>query len=183
MKFGVAYLTHPRYVESAVEADRLGYDSIHLYDSPLVFSELFTVAGAIASRVTRANVALSVAVPFLRLPHVLASGVGTLNRFAPGRVQLGLGTGYTAAQSIDVPADSWATVIDTIRICRGILADRVTEVQVKDRTRGVRHLHSDLGYINVDDPVSIHVSAAGPKGMRVAAEHADGFYAMTAGQR
>lgn len=183
MKFGIAYLTHPRYVDSAVEADRLGYDSVHLYDSPLVFSEVFTVAGAVASRTSRTKVALSVAVPSLRLPHVLASGVGTLNRFAPGRVQLGLGTGYTAAQTTDTKADTWASVADCVRICRGILANEVTDVEIKGQVRGVRHLHADLGYINVDDPVSICISAAGPKGTGVAADLADGFYAMSAGQR
>ena len=183
MKFGIAYLTHPRYVDSAVEADALGYDSIHLYDSPLVFSEVFSVAGAIASRVSRAKVALSVAVPSLRLPHVLASGMGTLNQFAPGRVQLGLGTGYTAAQTTDTKADTWATVADTVRICRGILSNEVTDVTIKAQVRGVRHLHADLDYINVNDPVPICISAAGPKGMGIAADMADGFYAMSAGQR
>ena len=183
MKFGIAYATHPDVIASCVEADRLGYDAVHLYDTPLVFSEVFSVAGAVAVLTERIRIGISVAVPYLRLAHVLASGVGTLNQMAPGRVQLALGTGFTAALTTGSKAETWATVADVARVCRGILADELTEATVKGERRLVKHLHSDLGFINTRDLVPIHISAAGPKGMRTTAELADGFYTMSAGRR
>ena len=183
MKFGIAYATHPGIVGNVELAEELGYDSVHLYDSPLVFSELFVVAGMVAARTERIGISISVAVPFLRLPHVLASGVGTLSQAAPGRVSLGFGTGFTAALTTGVSADSWATVRETIRIVRGILADEETEATIKGEQRTIKHLHADLGHINVHDFVPIAISAAGPKGLRVVGEVADGFFTMSAGQR
>jgi 5,10-methylenetetrahydromethanopterin reductase len=183
MKFGIAYPTHPSILANVVEAEQLGYDSVHLYDTPLVFSEVFVVAGMVAARTDRIGISISVAVPFLRLPHVLASAVGTLNQAAPGRVSLGFGTGFTAALTTGSPIDSWATVRETIRICRGILGDHETEAVIKGERRTIKHLHADLGHINVNDPVPISISAAGPKGLRVVGEVADGFFTMSAGQR
>ncbi|GAB3200992.1 hypothetical protein GCM10027062_21860 [Nocardioides hungaricus] len=183
MRFGIAYATHPDVIASCVEADRLGYDAVHLYDTPLVFSEVFSVAGAVAAKTERVRIGISVAVPHLRLPHVLAAGVGTLNAMAPGRVQLALGTGFTAALTTGSTADTWATVADAVRVCRGILGDELTEAPVKGGRRWVKHLHADRGFINTHDEVPIYISAAGPKGMRVTAELADGFYTMSAGQR
>lgn len=183
MKFGIAYPTHPGIVPNVEQAEQLGYDGVHLYDTPLVFSEVCVVAGMVAARTEQIGISISVAVPFLRLPHVLASAVGTLNEAAPGRVMLGFGTGFTAALTTGSPADSWATVRETIRICRGILADEETEAVIKGEPRTIKHLHADLGHINVHDPVPICISAAGPKGLRVVAEVADGFFTMSAGQR
>lgn len=183
MRFGIAYPTHPAIIPNVELAEALGYDSVHLYDSPLVFSEVCVVAGMVAARTERIGISISVAVPFLRLPHVLASAVGTLNEAAPGRVTLGFGTGFTAALTTGSPADSWATVRETIRICRGILADEETEAVIKGERRTIKHLHADLGHINTRDRVPICISAAGPKGLRVAAEVADGFFTMSAGER
>jgi 5,10-methylenetetrahydromethanopterin reductase len=183
VRFGIAYATHPDVIDSCVEADHLGYDAVHLYDSPLVFSEVFSVAGAVAARTENVRIGISVAVPHLRLPHVLAAGMGTLSAMAPGRVQLALGTGFTAALTTGSKADTWATVADVVGVCRGILHDELTEAPVKGGRRLVKHLHADHGFINTRDEVPIHISAAGPKGLRVTAELADGFYTMSAGQR
>ena len=137
MKFGIAYPTHPGIVPNVEQAEQLGYDGVHLYDTPLVFSEVCVVAGMVAARTEQIGISISVAVPFLRLPHVLASAVGTLNEAAPGRVMLGFGTGFTAALTTGSPADSWATVRETIRICRGILANEETEAVIEGEPRTI----------------------------------------------
>ncbi len=129
------------------------------------------------------TIGISVAVPHLRLPHVLASAVGTLNQGAPGWLVLGLGIGFTAALTTGNKADSWATVREYVRVCRSLLAGQETQVVIKGEPRTIRHRHADHGYVNVVDPVPIYVSAVGTKGLRVTTEVSDGLYAMSAGQR
>lgn len=183
MKFGLAYATHPGIVPSVVCAEQLGYDIVHIYDTPLVFSEVFVVSGLVAARTSRIGIGISVVVPYLRLPHVVASGVGTLNEAAPGRVVVAFGTGFTGALSTGSAPDSWDTVREYVRVCRDLLSNRETEVVVKGRKRLIGHLHADLGYIDCRDAVPIFVSAAGPVGLDVAANVADGLYLMSAGER
>jgi 5,10-methylenetetrahydromethanopterin reductase len=183
MRFGVSFASAPAMVPVALEAERLGYDTVHFYDTPLVCSDPFVVAGLVADRTERITIAISVAIPFLRLPHVLATSVGTLNQIAPGRIVLGFGTGYTAALTTGSRPDSWATVREHIRVCQDLLAGGETQVVVKGETRTICHLHPERGFVNVTDPVPVYVSATGSKGLAVAAEVADGIYTLTGARR
>src|ERR1700748_1842452 len=99
MRFGVSFASQPSMVDTAVEAERLGYDWVGFYDTPLGCSDPFVVAGLVAEKTQRVKIANAVAIPYLRLPHALATAAGTLNQIAPGRIALGFGTGYTGAQT------------------------------------------------------------------------------------
>jgi alkanesulfonate monooxygenase SsuD/methylene tetrahydromethanopterin reductase-like flavin-dependent oxidoreductase (luciferase family) len=183
VKFGLSFASQPAMVPIAVEAERLGYDSVGFYDTPLVCSDPFVVSGLVAAQTERIRIGISVAIPYLRLPHVLATAATTLNEIAPGRITLGLGTGYTAAQTTGSKPDTWATMREHIEVCRSLMAGEETEALIKGERRTIRHLHPDLGYVNVKDPIPIYLSAVGPKGRRITAELADGLYTIIGGRR
>src|SRR3989442_3292482 len=90
---------------AALEFDRLGFDSVwvcdHLYGVPLpnlpifeAWSELAAVA-AITERVVLGTL---VTPPFFRNPAVFAKQVATIDHVANGRVIVGLGGGWFAAE-------------------------------------------------------------------------------------
>src|ERR1700748_2156336 len=114
MRFGVSFASQPSMVDTAVEAERLGYDWVGFYDTPLVCSDPFVVAGLVSERSERIEIAIAVAIPYLRLPHALATAAGTLNQIAPGRIALGFGTGYTRAPTAGSKAATWETGGQTV---------------------------------------------------------------------
>src|SRR6059036_1599003 len=71
----VGYITH---------AENLGYSHAWVTDSPMIRSNCWAVL-ALAAHQTRT----------LRLGPVAANGIATINRIAPGRCFIGLGTGHT----------------------------------------------------------------------------------------
>jgi F420-dependent oxidoreductase-like protein len=91
--------------DAAVEFDRLGFDSLwvcdHLYGVPmptLPILEAWTELAAIAAVTARVALGTLVTPPYFRNPAVLAKQVATLDQIAPGRVILGLGAGWFAAE-------------------------------------------------------------------------------------
>ena len=82
----IGYITH---------AENLGYRNCWVTDSPIIRSNCWAVL-ALAAQATRTmRLGTGVAVPPLRLAPVTANGIATINRLAPGRCFLGLGTGHT----------------------------------------------------------------------------------------
>jgi F420-dependent oxidoreductase-like protein len=90
---------------AAVEFDRLGFDSVwvcdHLYGVPLPTLPIFeawTELTAVAAITERVRLGTLVTPPFFRNPAVLAKQVATLDQVANGRVIVGLGAGWFAAE-------------------------------------------------------------------------------------
>lgn len=183
MKFGLTFASHPGMVPVAVEAERAGYDWLGFYDTPLVCADPFVVAALVAAETARINLAIDVAIPYLRLPHALATAVGTLNQVAPGRIQLGFGTGYTGAQTTGSRPDTLATIREHVRVCRALLAGEEVEAEIKGHPRRIVHLHPERGFVNMDGQVPIFISALGPKGRELTAEVADGLMTICGGKR
>ena len=183
MRFGVSFASSPAAVDVTAQAERLGYDCAWFYDTPLVCSDPFAIMALAARATERIDLGLGTAIPRLRMPHVLATAIGTLELLAPGRILLGFGTGYTGALTMGMPPSPWQTIVDQVAVCRALLAGEETEITVEGKRRLVRHLHPDRGYVDLTRDVPIYLSALGPKGMDITADIADGFITITAGAR
>jgi probable F420-dependent oxidoreductase len=122
-------------VSLARTAEDLGYEMVWLPDHLLpprpygatyggVYEPLITMT-AIAAATRRIRFGTSVLVLPLRDPFLLAKQVSTLERLAPGRLTLGVGTGWDATEFAAVGADFGD---------RGVRAD--------EALRLIRHLHA-----------------------------------------
>src|SRR5437870_1293135 len=90
---------------AAVEFDRLGFDSVwvcdHLYGVPLPHLPIFEAwseLAAVAAITERVELGTLVTPPFFRNPAVFAKQVATIDQVANGRVIVGLGGGWFAAE-------------------------------------------------------------------------------------
>jgi probable F420-dependent oxidoreductase len=100
-----------RMIDLAVEAERMGFDSVWVGDSILArprFEALTTLA-AIAARTTRVEIGTAVYLTPLRHPVPLAHTVGNLDLLSGGRLLFGIGLG---PQSPPVMAEYAACGID-----------------------------------------------------------------------
>lgn len=82
----IGYITH---------AENLGYSHCWVTDSPMIRSNCWAVLALAAQQTRRMRLGTGVNVPGLRLAPVVANGIATINRLAPGRCFIGLGTGHT----------------------------------------------------------------------------------------
>ena len=66
-----------------------------------------------------------------RIPPVHVAAMATLNRLAPGRVFLGVGTGNTATRSMGQTPMNIAEYAEHLRVLRGLLRARAGGLHVQ----------------------------------------------------
>lgn len=106
MKLGISIgpqkVSWKRIETTAILADKLGYDSLWLFDHILPLTddlddpvfETWTLMGALAQATERLELGTLVTCNTLRAPALLAKIVMTVDHISHGRVILGLGAGY-----------------------------------------------------------------------------------------
>ncbi|GAA4989848.1 TIGR03557 family F420-dependent LLM class oxidoreductase [Actinopolymorpha pittospori] len=170
-------------LDYALLAERLGFEIVAVSDhfqpwrhhgghAPLVFSWL----GALAHASERLTIGTSVLTPMLRYhPSVVAQGFGTIEKLAPGRVYLGVGTGEAMNE---VPATGTAWPGGKERRAR--LAEAVTlirELWTRERvTFDGTYYRTDKAtvYERPDVLVPIYLAASGPLAGKLAGRIGDG---------
>jgi F420-dependent oxidoreductase-like protein len=109
LRFGVTLpqikRSWPEARDAALEFDALGFDSVwvcdHVYGVPnpgLPIFEAWTELAAVAALTERVELGTLVTPPFFRNPAVLAKQIATLDHISGGRVIVGLGAGWFAAE-------------------------------------------------------------------------------------
>src|SRR5207237_2546088 len=93
MRFGIC-------VMADIDAESLGYDSVWVTDSQMIFSDCYAVLALAARQTRRIRLGPGTAICGTRIPAVHVAAMATLNRLAPGRVHIGVGTGNTAMRSM-----------------------------------------------------------------------------------
>jgi 5,10-methylenetetrahydromethanopterin reductase len=82
---------------------------------------------------------MGVAIPSTHLAP-MADGLATLNQLAPGRIDLGVGTGYTARLLLGVPALKLAEIREYLRIVRALLAGEIVDYEFEGAPRKIADL-------------------------------------------
>ncbi|OGA05071.1 MAG: hypothetical protein A3H35_04770 [Betaproteobacteria bacterium RIFCSPLOWO2_02_FULL_62_17] len=156
-------------------AEDLGYYRAWMYDTPMLNSELFVSLTAAAMRSSKIRIAPGVMIPGNRIAPVAASGLATLNALAPGRLDWGMGTGFTARRTLGQRPVKLADLEEYVRVVRGLLAGDTLEWEFEAKRRKIRFLDPGIGAINIKDPISLHLSAFGPKARQMVAKLGAGF--------
>src|SRR5256886_9097062 len=100
MRFGICVMANVDEIGFFSHAEALGYDSVWVTDSQMLFSDCYAVLALAAQQTRRIRLGPGVAICGTRIPPVHVAAMATLNRLAPGRVHLGVGTGNTATRSM-----------------------------------------------------------------------------------
>src|SRR4051794_8424702 len=166
MEIGCGFASSFEAARQAQVAESLGYDYIGFYDSPALEPDVWlTVADALRST-ERITVGTYVLIPHPRHPMAQASAIATLLHQAPGRLEVGLGTGFTGRMAMGQRPLSWAYMRKFVAQVRGLLSGDEVEID-----GAVTQMIHPPGYAPARPMSAPFVIAAnGPKGIALARE-------------
>ena len=151
-------------------AEELGFSHAWFYDTQLLNADVFVAMAAAAVQTERIRLGTGVLIPSNRIAPVTASALASLNKLAPGRIDFGIATGFTARRTMGLGAVKLKDAREYVRIVRALLNRETTEWEFEGKRRKIRFLNPDLELINTPDPIPFHFSALGHKGKKLAAE-------------
>jgi 5,10-methylenetetrahydromethanopterin reductase len=175
MEFGIAMATSADSWKLVQHAEALGFDFAWFYDTQMLSADCFVAMGAAAVKTKRIRLGTGVLVPSNRIAPVTANAFASLNQLAPGRIDFGVGTGFTARRAMGLKAMRLAEMEEYIHTVYALLRKETIEVTLEGSQRKIRFLNPDHGLINVVDPVALHVSAYGPRSRALTARLAAGW--------
>ncbi|HEX4366473.1 MAG TPA: LLM class flavin-dependent oxidoreductase [Rhodopila sp.] len=182
MEFGIGIPTSGDSWKVAQRAEELGFTHTWFYDTQMLVADPFVAMGGAALKTSRIRLGTGVLVPTNRIPAVTAAGFATLNAMAPGRIDFGVGTGFSARRAMGLGAMKLADMEEYIRVVYALLNGETTEAEVDPGVRKkIRFLNPELGLINIKDPIKLHISALGPKGRQMTARHGAAWKTVMSG--
>ena len=100
MKFGGVVATKIDDWQIFPYLEELGYDSAWAPDSQMIWSDCYATLALAAHHTSRIRLGTGVSIAGTRAAPVTAHSIATINKLAPGRTFLGIGTGHTAMRAI-----------------------------------------------------------------------------------
>ena len=175
MEFGIAVATAADSWRVVQRAEELGFTSAWFYDTQMLSADCFVAMGAAAVKTSRIRLGTGVLIPSNRIAPVTANAFASLNQLAPGRIDFGVGTGFTGRRAMGLGALKLADMEEYIRIVTALWREETIEAEFEGKRRKIRFLNPDLGLINTRDPIGLHVSAYGPRGRALTAKLGAGW--------
>jgi hypothetical protein len=174
MKFGVTVAPRITDWQLFVDLEKMGYDCAWAADSQMLYSDAYAVLALAAANTSRIRLGTGVAVAPIRLAPVAAHSIATINKLAPGRTFLGIGTGHTAMRVMGQDPMKAGAFREYLRVLRALLHGQEVDYELNGEQHAIRFLHADKGFIDVEHPVPIYVAADGPLALESAGAYGDG---------
>lgn len=162
----IGYITH---------AENLGFSHAWVTDSPMIRSNCWAVLALAAQQTRSMRLGTAVNVPGLRLAPAVANGIATINRLAPGRCIIGLGTGHTGMRLLGQRPMRLRPFREYVEVVRGLLRGEEVEYTLSGETHRVRFQMREHRFIDLEHPIPLYIAAFGPKAQALAGELADGL--------
>lgn len=175
MDFGIALPTAADSWRLVREAEELGFSHAWFYDTQMLSADCFVAMGAAAVNTRRIRLGTGVLVPSNRIAPVTANALATLNQLAPGRIDFGVGTGFTARRAMGFGAIKVKDMETYIRQVYGLLARETVEFEMEGQSKKIRFLNPELPLFNTTDPITLHLSAFGPRTRALTAKFKAGW--------
>lgn len=172
MDISCSFATSLRTPDHIALAEQLGYRRAWCYDSPALYADVWITLALAAERTSRIGLGPGVMIPSLRHVMTNAAAIATLEALAPGRVAIGVGSGFTGRVALGRRPLPWSRVRDYILALRALL--RGEEVEWEGSV--IKMIHPSGFAPPRPIEVPILVGAEGPKGMAVARETGDGVF-------
>jgi len=174
MKFGImtskideiGYITH---------AENLGYSHCWVTDSPMLRSNCWAVLALAANATRTMRIGTGVSVPGIRQAPVTANGIATINRLAPGRCFISLGTGNTAARTLGQRPMKLKEFEQYIRTVKALLKGEEVEYLHAGESHKIQFQMLEHSFIDIEHPIKLYVAGFGPKAQQIAGNLGDGL--------
>ncbi|MGD9750143.1 MAG: LLM class flavin-dependent oxidoreductase [Acidimicrobiia bacterium] len=164
----------PRYI---ARAEELGYARAWVFDTPALQLDVWMTLALAAERTSRIRLGPGVLIPSLRHPMVTAAAIAHLVQLAPGRVDIGVGAGFTGRNAMGQRGLRWRDVAGSVRTVQALLRGETVEVEGAP----VRMLHWPGQAPDRPIEVPWKVAVGGPKGMAAARELGCGVFVSRPG--
>jgi 5,10-methylenetetrahydromethanopterin reductase len=170
MDFGIGIASASDSWKVAQRAEELGFTYAWFYDTQMITADCFVAMAAAAAKTSRIRLGTGVLVPSNRIAPVTANAFATLNGLAPGRIDFGVGTGFSARRAMGLGAMKLADMEEYVRVVYALLAGETVETAVEGKRRKIRFLNPEIGLFNTQDPIPLHISAYGPRSQALTAK-------------
>jgi 5,10-methylenetetrahydromethanopterin reductase len=180
MQFAIAIATDAESWRVIRRAEELGFARAWFYDTQMLSADPFVAMAAAALKTTKIRLGTGVLIPSNRIAPVTANAFATLNKLAPGRIDFGVGTGFTGRRAMGLGAVKLADMEEYVRVVMALLRGETVEAEIERKKRLIRLLNPELGLINTRDPIPLWVAASGPRARALTAKLGAGWIA-TAG--
>jgi len=167
-----AFATSPDTPENVEIAERLGYRRAWLYDTPALCSDVWITLALAAQRTSTIGLGTGVLVPRLRHVLVTAAAAAQVELLAPGRLVLGVGTGFTGSRALGQKAMKWSDVAAYVEALRALLRGETVDWE----GGAIRLLQSEGFAPQRPIDIPIVIAAEGPKGIAVGRQLAQGLF-------
>jgi 5,10-methylenetetrahydromethanopterin reductase len=175
MDFGVAFASSTESWRAAKRAEALGFKYAWFYDTQLLNPDVFVCMALAARETKKIRLGTGVLIPSNRLSPVAANGLATLNKLAPGRIDFGVGTGFTGRRTMGQGAIKLGEFERYISEVQGLLRGETVPALLEGETKKIRFLNPDFGLINLKAKIPLHISAFGPKARALVAKFGAGW--------
>jgi probable F420-dependent oxidoreductase len=168
LSFGVCFMADPpvsKVVEMAKLAEQNGFDYVWMWDSHVLWQEVYPIFALMAANTTSIKMGPCVTNPATRDITVTASVLATLNEISGGRMVMGMGRGDSARRVLGKSPVGVEQMEEACRKIKDLVEGREidydgTPLQLKWTTGGT---------------LEVWVAAYGPKALRCAGRVADGL--------
>src|SRR5262245_18430436 len=178
MDFGIGIASGVDGWKVAQRAEALGFTHAWFYDTQMLCADVFVSMALAAVKTSRIRLGTGVLVPTNRIAPAAANGFATLLKLAPGRIDFGVGMGFTARNTMGLPAMRLADLREYARVVREVLAGETGKWDAVGAERTMRFLHPTGGLLAVDGRSPLYVSAFAQRARALTAEIADGWLAF-----
>src|SRR5262249_10883725 len=149
MDFGVGIASGVDGGAAAERAEALGFTHAWFYDTQMLCADVFVSMAIAALRTRRIRLGTGVLVPTNRIAPAAANGFATLRKLAPDRIDFGVGTGFTARNTMGLPAMRLGDLREYVRVVRGLVAGETVLWEAEGAPRKVRFLDPASGLLAV----------------------------------
>jgi 5,10-methylenetetrahydromethanopterin reductase len=175
MDFGIALPAAADSYNIVRRAEELGFTHAWFYDTQMLSADCFVAMAAAAVNTRRIRLGTGVLVPSNRIAPVTANALASLNRLAPGRIDFGVGTGFTARRAMGFGAIRIKAMENYVTQVCGLLRGEIVDFEMEGEQHKIRFLNPELDLFNTRDPISLHLSAYGPRTRALTAKLAAGW--------
>jgi 5,10-methylenetetrahydromethanopterin reductase len=175
MEYGIALASNIDAWKTVKRAEDLGFMHAWFYDSQLLLPDIFVSMALAAEHTSKIKLGTGVIVPSNRIAPSCAAALASLNQIAPSRIVFGVGTGFTARNTMGLGPMKLSAMREYIRVVYGLLKNETVEWEFEGERKKIRFLNPEFGMINTRDKIPLHISAFAPKARRLTAEIADGW--------